>query len=511
MRRQLLLVLSCALAFAGLAAPIAAADAVPSSSALGGYEDMAVDQAHGHVLVSQGADGIAVFDLVGARQSTVGALGETGPMALDGDDLYVALPTTHELVRLDAATFDVLGRWPLGAVCPEDVAVSSSIVWLVDSCGGDDDIVSLDPATGETAVHVRNIYHATLVTSPGRPGVLYVFGTFDSLSYDVGTDPVRLSEHAVGPMGFDAAAISPDGRTGVTTDGYLFDTETLAVQRTLNSGSNMDAVAVQSDGTIAAADSARLFAYLPGRTDWFDVIDIHATTQHDGLAWVDGNLVTAVKDRDGYSLAVYRPTRRSLVTLVPEKHSYRYGDRARLHLTLSSRGQSRTVRVYAQPAQGERQLIAVREVPEGGDAVVAYRVVRKTEFVAEFVGDADTKPDTDNASVGVRVTIEPVALHPVTRVGQEYRYHVGSTATVEYRVRPAYPGDCITAALWVRVQGWHPIGETSCLKLYPGGRVGVLIKGTHELRGYPLRVTAIVRNRDHGTVGKADTVLLRFT
>ena len=77
-----------------VAAPSASADGTKVIP-LAGYRDMVVDDAHGHVFISQGTDQLVVTDLNGNLVTTIPQLYGADGLVLsdDGSALYVALST----------------------------------------------------------------------------------------------------------------------------------------------------------------------------------------------------------------------------------------------------------------------------------------------------------------------------------------------------------------------------------------------------------------------------------
>ncbi|MCF1506716.1 Ig-like domain repeat protein [Streptomyces glomeratus] len=124
--------------------------------------------------------------------------GRPGDLALsdDGLTLYASLPTSHEIVALDAATLEVKTRYGLGAgTDPREVAFAGGRLWFSYRITGDDGLFhgnlgSIDPAATDTAAAVAlgqlpdtvaPYYNAAILDAdPSVPGLLSVADSGDS-------------------------------------------------------------------------------------------------------------------------------------------------------------------------------------------------------------------------------------------------------------------------------------------------------------------------------------------
>ncbi|MFJ5530232.1 YncE family protein [Streptomyces sp. NPDC093261] len=116
-------------------------------------------------------------------------------LSADGLTLYASLPTSHEIVALDAATLEVRTRYDLGAgTDPRKVAFAGGRLWFSYRITGDDgfhgNLGSIDPAATDAAAAVAlgqlpdtvaPYYNAAVLDAdPSVPGLLSVADSGDS-------------------------------------------------------------------------------------------------------------------------------------------------------------------------------------------------------------------------------------------------------------------------------------------------------------------------------------------
>jgi hypothetical protein len=188
-----------AVMFSSVALGVAAAGTASAASAVvtspGG---LVVDDALQRVFVSDQADGqILAADYNGTLVAQATGLDNAGDLTVsdDGATLYAALPTSHEIVALNAADLQVKARYPVATgTGPRHVAFAAGKVWFTYGDQWDGDLGSVDPAvdpaTGADPVALTQIPtegtgiglwgQALLDTDPLRPGLLAVGETGDS-------------------------------------------------------------------------------------------------------------------------------------------------------------------------------------------------------------------------------------------------------------------------------------------------------------------------------------------
>ncbi|MEV7996245.1 Ig-like domain repeat protein [Streptomyces sp. NPDC086077] len=180
-----------AVLFSSAALSVAAAGTASAAGAVvtspGG---LVADHALQRVFVSDASDGrILAANYSGTLVDVSSGFGDVSDLALsdDGTTLYAAVPSSHEVVALDAATLDVKVRYPVATdTGPRHLAFSAGKVWFTYGDQWDGDLGSVDPAvdpaSGTEPVALAQFPkegtsvgmwgQALLDTDPLRPGVL---------------------------------------------------------------------------------------------------------------------------------------------------------------------------------------------------------------------------------------------------------------------------------------------------------------------------------------------------
>lgn len=146
--------------------------------ALKSFSDIVVDPTLGHVFVSSKADNaVAVTDLAGNAVAKLPNLpGATGlALSPDGETVFVALSQYGAIAALDTLTLAERARYPVGEVCPSDLAITGDRLYFsygCDSWGGGIGRVSLTGADARTGLVTGHYSPQQLATSPARPGLL---------------------------------------------------------------------------------------------------------------------------------------------------------------------------------------------------------------------------------------------------------------------------------------------------------------------------------------------------
>lgn len=312
----------------GLTGPVARADGA-GALPLSHYAHMVVDGAHQHLFFSQGAGtaGIVVTDLAGAPVTTVnGEQGADGlALSADGRTLYAALTDSDAIAVIDTATLTETGRVDTGTdSAPVSLAVAGGKVWYsYTDADGKGTVGSVDPA-GLTATPQPGMPHwsTTPLLSTGG-GVLAVQGGQPYLTllaiYDVSSGaPSPKADTGLGGTATGPVKVTPDG-TRLLVPGSaavnVYSTADLSAAKpyayyTGGVNSSPDAVAVDSDGTIAlgspAGSGAGAYVYAAGQ-----IAENHFTfpagaLAPDGLVWgADGRTLYTVSQENGsYALNV---------------------------------------------------------------------------------------------------------------------------------------------------------------------------------------------------------------
>ncbi|MCR3751062.1 hypothetical protein [Lentzea californiensis] len=260
-----------------MTAVLVAATALPASAeppqrtvplALKSFSDIAVDPTLGHVFVSSKTDNaVAVTDLSGNPVTKLSNLpGATGlALSPDGETVFVALSQYGAIAALDTLTLTERARYPVGEVCPSDLAITSNRLYFSYGCntwGGGIGRVSFNGADARTGLVTGHYSPQQLATSPARPGLLAAGQPSLSPS-----DLVVLREEGDGlavqasrEAGSNLADVefSQDGSqvhvaSGAPYQIQSYTTDTLAVRGTYNTGPYPVAVAVSADSGALAA------------------------------------------------------------------------------------------------------------------------------------------------------------------------------------------------------------------------------------------------------------------
>ncbi|MBO1337453.1 Ig-like domain repeat protein [Streptomyces sp. VRA16 Mangrove soil] len=171
---------------------VAAGTASAATATVASPAGLVADGALKRVFVGDTTGGrILATDYAGTLVDSVSGLGTVSDLAVsdDGATLYAAVRDTHEIVALDAATLDVVRRYPVATdTGPTYVAFSAGKVWFTygDQWDGDLGSVdpSVDPASGTDPVALTQFPtegtgsgihgQGLLDTDPTQPGVLAV-------------------------------------------------------------------------------------------------------------------------------------------------------------------------------------------------------------------------------------------------------------------------------------------------------------------------------------------------
>jgi len=170
-----------------MTAALVAATALPAlaeppqrtvSLPLTSYSDIAVDPTLGHVFVSSRVDhAVAVTDLTGNVVTKLTNLPGAAGLVLspDGGTVFVALSQYGAVAALDTLTLTERARYPVGEVCPSDLAITGATLYFSYGCqdwGGGIGRVGLTGAEPRTGLARGHYSPHQLATSPARPGLL---------------------------------------------------------------------------------------------------------------------------------------------------------------------------------------------------------------------------------------------------------------------------------------------------------------------------------------------------
>jgi hypothetical protein len=419
----------------GLTGPAAFADST-AVLPLPGYAHMLVDTAHQHLFFSQGADstGIVVTDLSGAPLATIAdEQGATGlVLSPDGHTVYAALADGDAISAIDAATLTETGRWSTGAgSAPVSVAVAGGRVWYGYTADGKGGIGSVDPsaaapaATPQPATSHWSV--APLLTTGGD--VLAAEEPQQNLSH------VATFDVSSGTPSVEADTLVHGGTaTGlqVTGDGtkvLLAAPQQPALQAYRSSdlsaaspsvyfiggvGSAPNAVAADTDGTIAVAGTSGVYLYAGSNTLAENRVTFPSgtTVAPDGLKWgSDGTTLYAVtRDSSGaYTLNVLSAPKLTDTQLSLEHPKYAVPTQ---QYTITGSLSTRGVLPAGAPLQVTRDGTALPDTTVGKDGTFAISDTQQDEgtytYQVSYAGDATHRAAT--ASLTTYVAKLPTTL-----------------------------------------------------------------------------------------------------
>ncbi|MGW1157441.1 Ig-like domain repeat protein [Streptomyces sp. NPDC002513] len=277
-----------AVLFSSVALSVAAAGSASAEAAvLTQPVGLVADGALQRVFVADQDNGrILATDYNGTLVGLNAGFGRPGDLALsdDGHTLYASLPTSHEIVALDAATLEVRTRYELGAgTDPREVAFAGGRLWFSYRITGEDgafhgNLGSVDPAVTDAAAAVAlgqlpdtvaPYYNAAILDAdPSAPGLLSVTDSGDSPGalnvLDVSGATPQLVAKSGGGQYFGDVDLVPGGSqvlwNGSRKLSYADGTFTEAGELT-ETGWSGD---VSPSGLIAQAYDRHVSVYKPG-------------------------------------------------------------------------------------------------------------------------------------------------------------------------------------------------------------------------------------------------------
>lgn len=309
-----------------MTAALVAATALPAlaeppqrtvSLPLTSFSDIVVDPTLGHVFVSSRTDhAVAVTDLSGTVVAKLTNLpGATGlALSPDGDTVFVALSQYGAIAALDTLTLTERARYPVGEVCPSDLAITGDHLYFSYGCdtwGAGIGRVGFNGAEARTGLASGQYSPQQLATSPARPGLLAAGqpGLSPASLQVLREEGDALAVAASREAGSNLADVefSKDGTqihvaSGAPYEIQSYTSDTLAVRGSYNTGPYPVAVSTSPDtGALAAGinDSTSVRVYPAGSftaSRTYEVRDLHWAS----LAWgPNGRWVYAVGNKWG--------------------------------------------------------------------------------------------------------------------------------------------------------------------------------------------------------------------
>ncbi|WP_435175552.1 hypothetical protein [Actinacidiphila sp. bgisy145] len=275
-----------------------------------------------HVYVSApGDDAVVATDYDGHVLKTISGLDGARGMTLsnDGSTLYVALPKADAIAAIDTATLTETRRFATGAdTAPESVAVAGGKLWfsyqatVFDAGIGSISVADPDPVPALDP-DPEWFGKPQLASSPAVPDRLVAADSANGLgiaTYDVSSGSRQQVAYTDAINSVEDMAITPDGQTLVTANGYNYFHQRWRISdltelTSYDTGTYPTSVAIASTGMTAAGIlgggncECDIYLYPPGSTtpvrqialSWpnWDLMD-------RGLAWAqDGSRLFATR------------------------------------------------------------------------------------------------------------------------------------------------------------------------------------------------------------------------
>ncbi|MCP3818063.1 Ig-like domain repeat protein [Streptomyces sp. A3M-1-3] len=178
------------------------------------------------------------------------------------------------------------------------------------------------------------------------------------------------------------------------------------------------------------------------------------------------------------------------LTLTGNGKNYKYGSKATFTAHLGATYKSRTLVIYAQPAEGTKKAVKTGTVDRSGNLSFPYTLTKNTTFTASFRGDARTAPKAVASKVGthVKVAVGVTRHYKTAKVSGVTQYYFRkNTNPLFTTTMTAHKGRCQTFSLEVYSAGkWHDAGS-QCFELSTAGRSAVELQGPHDT-GFRLRM-----------------------
>ncbi|SER83211.1 DNA-binding beta-propeller fold protein YncE [Lentzea xinjiangensis] len=293
--------LVAATALPALAEPPQHSAALPLTS----FSDIAVAPAQGHVFVSSRFDhAVAVTDLSGNLVTKLTNLpGATGlALSPDGGTVFVALSQDGAIAALDALTLIERARYPVGEVCPSDLAITNNRLYFSYGCStweGGIGRVGLNGEEPRTDLAAGHYSPRQLASSPARPGLLAAgqpglspaaLQVLREAGHGLVVQATRDAGGNLSDVEFSTDGTQVHVASGAPYHIQSYTSDTLAVRGSYNTGHYPVAVATSADtGALAAGTSntTSVRIYQAGSLTEFRPYEV-PDPYSAGLAWGPG-------------------------------------------------------------------------------------------------------------------------------------------------------------------------------------------------------------------------------
>jgi hypothetical protein len=526
---------------------------------IGDFSHLLVDEAHGHLFLSQGygQDEVVVTDLTGAPVTRLTGLSGATDMVLshDGATVYIGLASADAIAAYDAATLDKVAVYPTGRnSCPASLAAVGTMVAFDAVCENTtaSGLGILDPADGSVDFK-ESFQSAELYSSAAQPDTVYRLSSswdgsvLGKLVLTTVESTHQLEE--VDSVDIDRAyfvAGSVDGSLLVTEQGQVVDTADMTLATSVPVSGTPDnrssvGVGFNADGVIGVTerryDAPDLFLHQPTtpgdagapsytrlRTYELDGAADSAKqhlAEHGGLAFGarDAYVVTGrfVDNQPDFRLQVVTPRAgdAALTVDVPDK-SYATGSRvpvsARLTLPGGASAAGREISFEVRPIGSSFRVAATATTGADGRATTRLKVNHNTVVRARYVDVATTTDVDASARISVAATVTASVTGSTQRRGKYVVLPVSGRATL--RAFSSNSSSCLRFEVERNRGGsWTPETRFACTVPNPplGGPKGVTkyVAG-RKYGGQLLRARASTRDTEFVDSGTSNWVYFTF-
>lgn len=422
------------LSLIGFGTTTAAAD-TSTSLPISSYGDMAVDGAHQQVFLSDPVgSNVLVTDYTGRVVKEISGEAGAAGLALSSDSrtLYVALTGAGAIAAIDTATLQETARYDTGTGAgtyagPTSLALAGGKIWFgYDTGVASGALGSLDLSGPEPVVtrgQGLDTFHGRLAATPQKPDTLVTAeanGNYTTLVvYDVSTGQANERAERVNPgpdgcASLQDLALTPDATRIVVACAspyyhQAFRTADLSDDGRYTTGAYPDAVAIASDGEIAAGSNSStapdVYLFGQGNSTAFKSWDFPApagswdTLETAGLAWAPDSsrlfAVTEVGSRSSLALKVLDPPQVDTTVTVQAPVSSPFNH----NLTLTGKLESAvgfaagtTVDIWRIDDSSGAEGTLIGSAPVAPDGTFSYtdhpKVKGNVQYTAQYAGDA---------------------------------------------------------------------------------------------------------------------------
>ena len=221
------------------------------------------------------------------------------------------------------------------------------------------------------------------------------------------------------------------------------------------------------------------------------------------VSWAGNDTSGAVSEQVKVTVSRRAPQ----LTVTRSAPAYAYNATATITAKLGTTHDSRTVCVYATPANGTK----IKVKCGSGTVTATYRITRRTTFSAAFAGDQWYLPRTVGTSATARAQISHVLDREHGTSGKYKLYRRSVDPLLLTRILPARPGSCYRFQGQAYVSGaWRTVLTEPCFTLNGDSIGGVELIGSHTT-GMRWRLRATFAGDSLNAAATGSWQYLKFT